>query len=75
EFLARWHRGELAYEYQDQGMDAASAHAFFETADPLAAFSRDPILLGLLAGNPQLVAALAVAHREVQAFVKENTRG
>jgi D-arabinitol 4-dehydrogenase len=75
EFLGRWHRGELAYAYQDQGMDAASAHAIFETADPLAAFSRDPILWGPLAGNPQLVAALAVAHREVQAFVKEHTHG
>ena len=75
EFLARWHRGELAYEYQDQGMDAASAHAFFETTDPLAAFSRDPILWGPLAGNAQLVAALAAAHREVQAFVRENTHG
>jgi D-arabinitol 4-dehydrogenase len=75
EFLGRWHRGELAYEYQDQGMDAASAHAIFETADPLAAFSRDPILWGPLAGDPRLVAALAAAHAEVLAFVKENTRG
>jgi D-arabinitol 4-dehydrogenase len=75
EFLGRWHRGELAYEYQDQGMDAASAHAIFESADPLGAFSRDPILWGPLAGDPRLVSALAAAHAEVLTFVKENARG
>ena len=75
EFLGRWHRGELPYEYQDQGMDPASAHALFETADPLAAFSRDPILWGPLAGNMQLAAALAAAHREVLAFVKSGKHG
>ena len=75
EFLGRWHRDELSYEYQDQGMDVASAHAFFESADPLGAFSRDRVLWGPLAGNEQLVAALAAAHREVQAFVKESTHG
>jgi D-arabinitol 4-dehydrogenase len=75
EFLGRWHRGELAYEYQDQGMDAASAHAIFESADPLAAFSRDRVLWGPLAGDPRLVAALAAAHAEVLSFVQENARG
>lgn len=73
EFLGRWHRGELPYEYQDQGMDASSAHAIFESADPLAAFSRDPILWGPLAGDPRLVAALKTAHAEVLQFVDENT--
>jgi len=72
EFLGRWNRGELPYAYQDQGMDAARAHALFESADPLAAFGRDPILWGPLAGNEQLAAALAVAHRKVQSFVKEH---
>lgn len=72
EFLGRWHRGDLPYAYQDQGMDAARAHALFESADPLAAFGRDPILWGPLAGNEQLAAALAVAHRKVQSFVKEH---
>jgi D-arabinitol 4-dehydrogenase len=70
EFLGRWHRGELSYKYQDQGMDPTSAHALFESADPMAAFCRDPILWGPLAGNEQLGAALVAAHREVQAFVK-----
>jgi D-arabinitol 4-dehydrogenase len=75
EFLGRWHRGELPFEYQDQGMDAKSAHAIFESADPLAAFSRDPILWGPLAGDQRLVDALAAAHREVLAFVKDNSHG
>ena len=75
EFLGRWHRGELPFAYQDQGMDATAAHAIFESADPLAAFSRDRVLWGPLAGNEQLVAALAAAHRRVQAFVQENRRG
>ena len=73
EFLGRWHRGELSYAYQDQGMDAASAHAIFQSSDPLAAFSRDPILWGPLAGDPRLVAALKQAHAEVLKFVEENT--
>jgi len=74
EFLGRWHRGELPFAYQDQGMDAAAAHALFEAADPLSAFGRDPILWGPLAGDPRLVAALAAAHREVQKFIEENAR-
>jgi len=73
EFLSRWHCGELPFTYQDQGMDVASAHALFETADPLAAFCRDPILWGPLAGNAQLSAALVAAHREVRAFLRSNT--
>jgi D-arabinitol 4-dehydrogenase len=72
EFLGRWHRGELPYEYQDQGMDAARAHALFDAPDPLAAFARDPILWGPLAGNEQLASALRAAHSEVQAFVREH---
>ena len=72
EFLGLWHRGELGYEYQDQGMDAAGAHAIFESADPLDAFSRDPLLWGPLAGEPRLVAALRQAHAEVKQFLKEN---
>ena len=71
-FLGRWHRGELAYDYQDGAMDPAAAHAFFAAADvptQLAAFCRDPQLWGPLAGNPALHAAIALAHREVQDFV------
>ena len=74
EFLGRWHRGELPYAYQDQGMDATSAHAIFEAADPLATFSRNPILWGSLAGDPRLMAALRIARADVLKFVEENTR-
>ncbi len=75
EFLGRWHRGELAYAYQDQGMDPTAAHALFDSADPLAAFCRDPILWGPLAGDARLVAAIGQAHREVLQFLRENGRG
>ena len=75
EFLGRWHRGELSYVYQDQGMDPASAHAFFAAPDPLAAFANDPILWGPLAGNESLLSALRVKQREVQAFVKGAAHG
>jgi len=75
EFLKLWHRGELSYEYHDQGMDAASAHAIFDDADPLAAFSCDPLLWGPLAGDARLVAALQQAHGEVRQFLAENGRG
>ena len=73
EFLGRWHRGELPYAYQDQGMEPASAHAIFESADPLGAFACDPILWGPLAGDARLVAALKAAHVGVLKFMKENT--
>jgi D-arabinitol 4-dehydrogenase len=68
--LACWHRGELAYDYQDGVMDAATAHAFFTAADPLLAFCRDPLLWADLAGNETLVAAVRAAHERVQAFVR-----
>ena len=70
EFLGRWHRGELPFDYQDQNMDPATARAFFAAADPLAAFAADPILWGPLANNGQLLAALRQQQRAVQAFVK-----
>jgi D-arabinitol 4-dehydrogenase len=69
-FLGRWHRGELAYAYQDGVMDAASAHAIFDAPDPLAAFCRDPLLWGPLAGHEPLGAAIRAAHERVQAFIK-----
>jgi len=73
EFLGRWHRGELPWVYQDHVMDPAITHAIFDSADPLAAFSRDPILWGPLANDARLVAALKSAHAEVLRFIKENT--
>jgi len=74
-FLGRWHRGELAYTYHDQAMDPAVAHGFFAAADPLAAFCRDPLLWGPLAGNPALVAGIGAAYRAVQGFEAEASRG
>jgi len=68
-FLQRWHRGELPYAYQDQGMDPAAAHGICQAADPLAAFLRDPVLWGPLAGDPRLSAAVAEASRGVEDFV------
>jgi D-arabinitol 4-dehydrogenase len=70
-FLGKWHRGELAYEYQDGVMDPAAAHALFSAADPLDAFCRDPLLWGPLAGNTALTAAIRSAHARVQLFIKE----
>jgi D-arabinitol 4-dehydrogenase len=69
--LGRWHRGELAYEYQDGVMDPAVAHAYFAAPDPLAAFCRDPVLWGTLAGNEALGSSIRAAHARVQAFMKE----
>jgi len=69
-FLGRWHRGELAYEYQDGVMDRAAAHAFFATPDPLAAFCRDAQLWGPLAGHEALGAAIRRAYDRVLAFEK-----
>jgi len=68
--LGRWHRGELADVYQDGVMDPAAAHAFFAAPDPLAAFCRDPVLWGPLAGNVVLEAAIREADGRVQAFMK-----
>jgi D-arabinitol 4-dehydrogenase len=67
--LGRWHRGELAYAYQDGVMDTAAAHAYFSTADPLAAYCRDPVLWGPLAGNDALEAAIRAADGCVQCFM------
>ena len=72
EFLGRWHRGELSYVYEDQGMDPKAAHALFDSADPLDAFCRDTALWGPLAGDPRLVDAITRAHGEVLQFLKDS---
>ena len=71
-FLQRWHRGEVPYEYQDQGMDPAAAHAICEATDPVAAFCASTVLWGPNAGDSRLVAAVAVALERVQRFAKEH---
>jgi len=73
--LGRWHRGELAYEYQDGVMDAKAAHAFFDAKDPIAAFCGDAPLWGPLAANAELVTAVRVANVQVLAFMSEAGHG
>jgi D-arabinitol 4-dehydrogenase len=68
-YLQRWHRGQIAYTYQDQAMDPATAHAICEAADPVAAFCADAVLWGPIAGDPQLVAALRLASQRVDQFI------
>ena len=69
-YLQRWHAGEISYEYQDQAMDPALAHAICESADPVAAFCADLPLWGNLANDARLVAAMRVAFARVQQFMK-----
>ncbi len=70
-FLQRWHRGELAYVYQDQAMDAAVAHAICDAADPVAALASHAVFWDELAGDTRLVAALRRAVDRVTQFEKE----
>ena len=70
-YLQRWHRNDLAYEYQDQAMDPAQAHAICEAADPVAALAADTSLWGPLASDPRLVAGLSDASALVKAWLKE----
>ena len=69
-YLERWHKGQIAYEYQDQAMDPAVAHAMCEAADPVAAFCADTVLWGELANDPRLVTAIRTAYQRVDDFVK-----
>ena len=69
-YLQRWHAGKISYEYQDQAMDPAVAHAICESADPVAAFCADLPLWGTLANDPRLIAGLRQAYARVQQFMK-----
>jgi D-arabinitol 4-dehydrogenase len=71
-FLERWHRGRIPFEYQDQAMDAARAHAMCESADPVAAFVADASLWGDLAGSPAVRDAIAAARLELPALLGHN---
>ncbi|MFM2035776.1 MAG: hypothetical protein RL459_1041 [Pseudomonadota bacterium] len=73
-YLQVWHRGGIAYTYQDQAMDPAVAHAMCDAADPVAAFCADAVLWGEMAGDERLMAALRLAFERVREFV-EATRG
>jgi D-arabinitol 4-dehydrogenase len=72
-YLQRWHRGQIAYAYQDQAMDPAVAHAICEAADPVAAFCADVPLWGNLANDPRLVHAMRDAGNRVQQFIESKT--
>jgi D-arabinitol 4-dehydrogenase len=70
-FLQRWHRGQIPYAYQDQGMDEDSAHQICAAPDPVAAFCRDPVLWGPQAGDARLLAAVRIATTRVEKFIEE----
>jgi D-arabinitol 4-dehydrogenase len=70
-FLQRWHRGQIAYAYQDQAMDPEAAHAVCDAGDPVVALCADGMLWGPIAGDPQLVAAVRLASERVSRFAKE----
>ena len=69
-YLQRWHQDALPHAYQDQAMDAASAHTICAAADPVAAFASDAVLWGALAGDATLLAALRDAFARVARFVE-----
>jgi D-arabinitol 4-dehydrogenase len=73
-YLQRWHVGAIPYEYQDQAMDPAAAHAICAAADPVAAFAADRVLFGGLAGDERLVDALRQASSRVADFVKGHSK-
>jgi D-arabinitol 4-dehydrogenase len=69
-YLQRWHSGQIHYEYQDQAMDPAVAHAICESADPVVAMCADRPLWGELAGDARLIAALRAASARVAQFMQ-----
>jgi D-arabinitol 4-dehydrogenase len=70
-FLQRWHAGRLPFEYQDQVMDPAQAHAICDSADPVAALAGLASQWGALAGDDRLLAALRLAQGRVQRLLEE----
>ena len=71
-YLQRWHRGEIAYTYQDQAMDPTAAHAICAAQDPVGAYCADPVLWGDLASHPELVRAIRAAYERVGQFVENH---
>ena len=74
-YLQRWHSGKIHYEYQDQAMDAAAAHAMCEADDPVAIFASNTALWGVLTQDKRLLTALRKARECVAVFEKEHTHG
>jgi D-arabinitol 4-dehydrogenase len=71
-YLQRWHKGQISYEYQDQAMNAAAAHAMCDAADPIATFCADTVLWGDLRSDARLVAAMRKASERVAQFMKDH---
>jgi D-arabinitol 4-dehydrogenase len=71
-YLQRWHKGQIAYEYQDQAMNSDAAHAMCDATDPIAAFCSDVVLWGDLANDSRLVAAMRMAADQVTQFMKDH---
>lgn len=67
-FLQRWHAGSLPYEYEDQAMDPARAHAICEAADPVDALVNEASLWGEIAGDARLKAAITRALARVDSL-------
>lgn len=70
-YLQRWNRGEISYEYQDQAMDPAVAHAICESADPIAAFCANVALWGDLANDTRIVYATRIAAEKIRLFANK----
>ena len=68
-FLQRWHRGQLPYAYQDQGMNEANVHSICAADDPIDAFCRETVLWGPLAGDARLIGAVRMASDRVTDFM------
>jgi len=69
-YLQRWHAGQIPYDYQDQAMDPAAAHAICAAADPVAAFCANTVLWGPLATDERLISALRQAFTRVTQFIR-----
>jgi len=71
-YLQRWHKGQIAYEYQDQAMNVEAAHAMCEATDPIVAYCADAVLWGDLANDPRMVAAMRQAYQQVNQFIENH---
>lgn len=71
-YLQRWHKGQIAYEYQDQAMNVEAAHAMCDATDPIVAYCADAVLWGDLANDPRMVAAMRQAYQQVNQFIEDH---
>lgn len=69
QFLQRWHRGELGFDYQDQAMDPEHAHAICEASDPIVALCAHQPLWGSLTNHPRIVQAVRQADARVHLWL------